>query len=183
MVAVGRLLSFVPLEYISQMVNKKSYNKSCAIAFVLFVICLVLIIFLFVRCEQQKSTSPIFSDDNAVIWDGEQELYRPTVNNRPAIAIPGIKEIIFSAGTKTQQVNFYNPKENTCYFQMDLYVDGERLWKSGNVAPGNGYYTIELDKSLSVGEREGILQIRCFKKDGTELNSAQVKFNLIVQEV
>lgn len=165
------------------MLNKQKYNKSSSIVFILFVICLVLIIFLFVRCEQKKNTPSVLPDDNAVTWNGEQELYRPTVNDRPAIAIPGIKEIIFSAGTKTQQVNFYNPKENTCYFQMNLYVDGERLWKSGNVAPGNGYYTIELDKSLSTGEREGILQIRCFKKDGTELNSAQVKFNLIVQEV
>ena len=144
----------------------------------LLIICLVLI---FVKCEHDESQTNITPDDSAVHWEGEQDLSKPIVNDKPAIAIPGIKELVFSAGTKTQQVNFYNPEENNCYFKMGLYVDGDLMWESGNVAPGDGYYTIELNKSLPAGERVGLLHIRCFKQDGTELNSAQVKFNLIIQ--
>jgi len=156
-----------------------SNKKSIPIIITLLIICLVLILCLFVKCEQSQTN--LTPDDSAVHWDGEQELSRPIVNDKPAIAIPGIKEIVFSTGTKTQQVNFYNPEENDCYFKMGLYADDELLWESGNVAPGDGYYTIELNKSLPAGERVGLLHIRCFKQDGTELNSAQVKFNLIVQ--
>lgn len=155
-----------------------SNKKYIIIIIALLIICLVLI---FVKCGHEEPQENLNPDDSAVHWDGEQDLSKPIVNDKPAIAIPGIKELVFSAGTKTQQVNFYNPEENDCYFKMELYVDGDLLWESGNVAPGDGYYTIELNKSLPAGERVGFLHIRCFKQDGTELNSAQVKFNLIIQ--
>ena len=102
------------------------------------------------------------------------------VNNKPAIAIPGIKEIIFTAGDRKQKVNFYNPKENDCYFQMNLYAEDKLIWKSGYVSPGNGYYNIELNRTFSTGTLQGFLLIKCYKQDGTELNSAKVKFQITV---
>lgn len=102
------------------------------------------------------------------------------VNDKPAIAIPGIKEVTFIAGKKEQKVNFYNPQNNDCYFQMNLYVDDDLVWKSGNIAPGNGYYNIELNKVFPEGERQGYLLIKCYKPNGTELNSARVKFNVSI---
>ena len=63
---------------------------------------------------------------------------------------------------------------------MNLYAEDELIWKSGNISPGNGYYDIELNKNLSEGEQQGYLLIKCYKQDGTESNSAKVKFNIIV---
>lgn len=89
---------------------------------------------------------------------------------------------MFIANQTEQPVNFYNPQENSCLFQMSLYVDDNLLWESGYVQPGDGYYTITLNKSLESGEYSGSLLINCFLVDGTELNSAKVEFTLISQE-
>lgn len=65
---------------------------------------------------------------------------------------------------------------------MTLYVNGEPYWQSGYVEPGKGYYTLELSATIPVGEYEGELRIQCFKRSGTELNSARVTFDLHVLE-
>ena len=135
---------------------------------------------LLAKCGKDSPVGSLPSDDSAVSWQGEQSITKPMVNNKPAIAIPGIKEIIFTAGDRKQKVNFYNPKENDCYFQMNLYAEDKLIWKSGYVSPGNGYYNIELNRTFSTGTLQGFLLIKCYKQDGTELNSAKVKFQITV---
>ena len=73
-----------------------------------------------------------------------------------------------------------DPKENDCYFQMNLYAEDKLIWKSGYVSPCNGYYNIELNRTFSTGTLQGFLLIKCYKQDGTELNSAKVKFQITV---
>ena len=163
------------------MSNSKRENKLLIPMVILLTVCAVLVIGLISKCGNNKSSELINQEDNAVTWNGEQDISRPMINDKPAIAIPGINELTFVANQKKQKVNFYNPEVNTCYFQMNLFVDDECLWKSGNVAPGNGYYEIELDKSLPVGNKQGYLLIKCFKQNGAELNSARVKFNVIIE--
>lgn len=131
----------------------------------------------------QNNNNGIVKDENAVEWNGEQSLPKPTIGNSPAIEIPGFKEVVFIANQTTQYVNFYNPKYNGCCFQMNLYVDDELLWKSGNIVPGDGYYKIELNRPFNkTGVAEGCLKIKCFKEDGTELNSATVNFKITIIE-
>ena len=65
---------------------------------------------------------------------------------------------------------------------MTLYVNGEPYWQSGYVEPGKGYYTLELSATIPVGEYEAELRVQCFKRSGTELNSARVTFDLHVLE-
>jgi hypothetical protein len=161
-------------------INFKKKNKLIPIVVILLIACLVLVILLFSKCGNEQPAQNLNPDDAAVTWNGEQEVSRPTVDNKPAIAVPGIKEMIFIANQKEQKVNLYNPRENNCYFQMNLYAEDELVWKSGNVSPGNGFYDIELTKTLPQGERQGYLIIKCYKQDGTELNSARVKFKLSV---
>lgn len=155
-------------------------NKYIPIVVILLITCLILVILLFSKCGNEQPTQNLNPDDSAVTWNGEQNISKPTVDNKPAIAIPGIKEMTFIADQMEQKVNLYNPPTNNCYFQMNLYAEDELIWKSGNVAPGNGYYDIELNKTLPKGEQQGYLLIKCYRKDGTELNSAKLKFNLIV---
>ena len=41
---------------------------------------------------------------------------------------------------------------------------------------------IQLDEGLQSGDYAGTLLVECFKKDGTALNNAKVKFDLEVTE-
>ena len=148
----------------------------------LVIILLVMAVFVGIYLSSNKDSN-LSDDGSAVKWNGEQSLPKPTLGNAPAIEIPGFTELVLIADQTEQAVNFYNPKNNDCYFQMNLYVKDELLWQSGNIAPSKGYYQIELNKSLECQVADGYLKIRCFKKDGTELNSATVKFkaNIIKQ--
>ena len=47
------------------------------------------------------------------------------IEMNPNIAIPGYGSLDFKAGKKKQSVNFYNPKENTCYFRISLVLKGD----------------------------------------------------------
>ena len=156
------------------MSNSKRENKLLIPMVILVTVCAVLLIGLISKCGDNNSNELISQDGNAVTWNGEQDISRPMINDKPAIAIPGINELIFVANQKKQKVNFYNPEVNTCYFQMNLFVDYECLWKSANVAPGNGYYEIELYKSLPVGNKQGYLLIKCFKENERKSPTSKV---------
>ena len=143
---------------------------------------LILMIFFPLRqCSSDGGTSTTLSPDNrAAEWSGNQSLPRQAGQTDGGIAIPGFNELTFHANQKQQQVNFYNPSTNDCLFLMTLFVNEEQLWQSGYVAPGTGFYEIDLNHSLQVGDYDGCLKIQCFREDGKELNSAKVNFHLFV---
>ena len=59
--------------------------------------------------------------------------------------------------------------------------DGTELWAAHNIQPGNGFYEIELNTELDSGTYDGcILNIRCYDKNGTELNGGKMNFTLFV---
>ena len=67
--------------------------------------------------------------------------------------------------------------------KMSLYADDVELWCNEDyLAPGKGYYEIEVDNMPAVGDYAGKLQIKCYTEDGTELNGAVVIFDLLVKE-
>lgn len=162
-----------------------SIKKKIIIILSVIIGCLVILILLLSlrQCNctgDSLQTDQIVEDTQAVEWNGNQHLPQPAIGDSPAIAINGFKELTFTANQLNQSVNFNNPANNKCYFKMHLYVEGQKLWQSEYVAPGDGYYTIKLDKPLSVGKYEAYLLIKCFKSDKTEINSAKVNFNLNV---
>lgn len=162
--------------------NNNNLTKAYRIALIIILL-LSIIFFIFagIYISKPDSNDNLADDGSAVEWNGNQSLPKPTIGNSPAIEIPGLTEIVFIANQTNQEVNLYNPERNDCYFQMSLYVDDDLLWQSGNIAPGKGYYQINLNKPFKQdGEAEGYLKIRCFKKDKTELNSATVKFKAII---
>lgn len=143
---------------------------------------LILMIFFPLRhCSSDGGTSTTLSPDNrAAEWSGNQSLPRQAWQEDSGIAIPGFNELAFYENQNDQQVNFYNPATNDCLFLMTLFVNEEQLWQSGYVAPGTGFYEIELDHSLQAGEYDCCLKIQCFRENGEELNSANVNFHLYV---
>nr|DAY99088.1 MAG TPA: hypothetical protein [Caudoviricetes sp.] len=53
----------------------------------------------------QNTNNGIAKDENAVEWNGEQSLPKPTIGNSPAIETPGFKEIVFIVNQITANVN------------------------------------------------------------------------------
>lgn len=164
-------------------------NKKRRMTVLLIVLLLIIIIggiFVYQRISRKpesipkpaSTTMPV--DDSAADWQGSQQL--PQVKGTSEmIAIPGFDSLVFAAGETKQQVNFYNPKENTCLFTMSLLIDGEELWRSGNVEAGKGFYDIVLSRALDEGTYTGIQHIECHTPEGVQLNSANVEFILTVQ--
>lgn len=140
--------------------------------------------------------------------DKPKKDYSNIVEN-PNIAIPGYESLTFTAGKKKQSVNFYNPKENTCYFRISLVLKGdgegadgtvgddkakvadgtngaaskeEVLWTSELIEPGEEIKSIKLEKELESGDYPAILKYECFSlKDETPLNGSNVELILTVR--
>ena len=102
--------------------------------------------------------------------------------NDGTIDIPGFEKLSFKAGLKKQSVNFFNPKENACYFQITLFTeDGNILWKSKVLKPGESISKLQLNKELENGSFPAILRYDCFSlEDKSALNSAEVKLTINV---
>ena len=159
-------------------------NKRRYIVFGVIISLILCLTLLLTQCRGESATDIpnrlLEVDEGAVQWEGEKN--RPSDQTPGTIAIPGFDELTFVADQTQQYVNFHNPEVNDCLFLMTLYIQGEPYWQSGYVEPGKGYYTIELSATIPVGEYEGELRIQCFKRSGTELNSARVTFDLTVME-
>ena len=130
-------------------------------------------------------TSQAQVDTSAEEYTGDREVYQGE-KNTDTIDIPGYDAINLKAGETEQAVNFYNPEQNTCYFQMSLLLfDGTQLWKSDLVEPGMAIYNITLNQPLEAGQYEdATLKYECFAMDDaqTPLNGSEIKLTLNVLE-
>ncbi|MBR4589130.1 MAG: hypothetical protein IKO36_00585 [Bacteroidaceae bacterium] len=158
--------------------NNKKLLKIVIAVILLFILCAACTVVIYNHPSTKPSLEP---DNDASDWQGKQELPNSKTDIKQ-IAIPGIESLVFISGQKTQHVNFYNPKENSCLIVFSLHIDDKEYWRSGYCAPEKGYYTIELSEPLETGTYNAELLHECYKQDGTPLNSANIRFSLIVQE-
>lgn len=160
---------------------KKYFTKDNIIQWLLIVIIISLLLFFVFRSSQRAENPNLSPDSRSVQWNGNQTL--PQIGNQSAagIIIPGFNELTFISGQKNQKVNFYNPQENNCYFQMSLFVDDSLYWQSELVQPGHGFYEIDLINALEAGCYNGCLRIECYGFDGSTMNAANVHFALNVK--
>lgn len=109
-----------------------------------------------------------------------------TIEEEPltdSIAIPGFEHLVLKARTAEQEVNFYNPAKNTCYFEISLLLpDRTEVFHSGILAPGSSINSIKLRYTLEPGRYErAILRYTCYAVGSmAELNGADIVFNLEV---
>lgn len=138
----------------------------------------IILVIIFVLVGYWHFNEP--ADSNGVKWNGKQKIKVEKEVNY--ISIPGFNQLSFEGHTKTQKVNLYNPSENSCTMSMAMFLsDGTELWSADNVQPGNGFYKIELNTELDSGTYDDcILNIRCYDKNGTELNGGKMNFTLFV---
>lgn len=117
-------------------------------------------------------------EKNGVEWNGKRQTSDSTETKM--IALPGFNELTFHSGAKTQKVNLYNPSKNDCIMSMEIATnDGVVIWHEDNIYPGYGFYEIEPQTQLSIGEyKKCKLNIRCFTEEGTELNGCTIRFTL-----
>lgn len=162
------------------MEERKTRRRYLIIILLMAFLLLCMLIYIFSSNDNGIKKPLLDLDGNASEWSGEQQL--PGANKTKGIDIPGFKSLVLIADQRIQKVNFYNPNSNSVLFQMTLYADGEEIWNSKLVEPGNGFYEITLSQVLSEGTYDGALRYQCFREDGTELNSARMHFDLIVRE-
>ena len=113
----------------------------------------------------------------------EEQSYDKIVE-RTSISIPGYDFFEFKANETKQNIILYNPKENTCYFEISFILeDGTKIWTSDLLEPDMSFTSINLDKTLDVGTYENVqLKYECYSlKDLEQLNGADIKVTLFVK--
>lgn len=133
------------------------------------------------RAQETETETTAEVDESADDWTGAQEVYTGK-KNTDTIDIPGFDMMYLKAGTTEQQVNLYNPEQNSCYFKMSILLDdGTQLWQSKLIEPGKGIYEVTLSQALEAGAYENaVLKYECFAMDEaqTPLNGSEIRFTI-----
>lgn len=128
----------------------------------------------------------------AVISKGNSQLPLTTsaqTNENPekltdSIALPQFAWLTFTARTKKQTLTFTNPEQNFAQFRVSIVLDGETLWQSELLRPGETSEAVVLSRALSAGEYEARLVYECFTNDEAQnpLNGADSPVTLKVYD-
>ena len=146
----------------------------------LFFLILIAALLLFPRSRgSPASLSRLFGDPWSTTYEGPKASQN-TSQAAQGIAIPGITELTLKAKQTRQDVTIYNPEDNSCLMQFNLYANNVLIWESGNVEPGKGYYNIDLLEPLEAGTYNGDLVMNCYTPSGEQLNGADIKFPIYV---
>ena len=72
---------------------------------------------------------------------------------------------------------------NACYFRISLLLDGEALWRSDLLAPGQTAPQQTLSRALTAGEYSAVLKYECFADEAetVPLNGSEIALTLRVQ--
>lgn len=99
-----------------------------------------------------------------------------------SIALPQMAWINLDADTTEQAKTFTNPAENFAQFRVTIFMDGEVLWQSTFLKPGETSAPMVLAHTLSPGEYDANLIYECITNDGTKtpLNGANSPIKLKV---
>lgn len=125
-----------------------------------------------------RSTPPPSGTDSTTESTTDKVLdFVPAGDNNGRIQIPAVTGLNMRAGQLEQIVDFYNPKENSCYFVITLCLsDDTVIYKSGMLAPGEHITAITLSQELQRGLYRNCRMIyNCYALDGkTQLNGSNV---------
>ena len=154
--------------------EKPSMGKVPFVTVVLAVVCVVLMILLLQTCGHTPEDIKESSEPETTV-----------VKNEGSISIPGYEMLELKADSKKQPFSLSNPPQNTCYFEISLYLeDGTLLWQSELIEPGEASKPLVLTKELAKGYySNAVLHYACFDmdKDRTPLNGAETKLTLWVK--
>lgn len=151
-------------------------KKKYIIALILLFVAVIMLVWLFYSCQSHK-TNPTA----ATTTTESKSLDFTPYNTADTITIPGIDGLNLKAGQLNQQVDFCNPSQNKCYFQISLFLSDDTLmWKSDYIAPSEEISEITLFKELQRGLYKNCrLVYDCYSlNDKSQLNSGEVKLEI-----
>ena len=98
------------------------------------------------------------------------------------IALPQFAWIYLAADTTQQTQTFQNPPQNFAQFRVSIVLDGDTLWESELLKPGETSAPVVLSRPLEAGEYEAYLVYVCFTDDDSmsQLNGANSPITLKV---
>lgn len=152
-------------------------KKKYIIALILLFVAVIMLVWLFYSCQSHK-TNPTAATTTT---ESKSLDFTPYNNTADTITIPGIDGLNLKAGQLNQQVDFCNPSQNKCYFQISLFLsDGTLMWKSDYIAPSEEISEITLFKELQRGLYKNCrLVYDCYSlNDKSQLNSGEVKLEI-----
>lgn len=152
-------------------------KKKYIIALILLFVVVIMLVWLFYSCQSHK-TNPTAATTTTELKSLD---FTPYNNTADTITIPGIDGLNLKAGQLNQQVDFCNPSQNKCYFQISLFLsDGTLMWKSDYIAPSAEISEITLYKELQRGLYKNCrLVYDCYSlNDKSQLNSGEVKLEI-----
>lgn len=147
------------------------------IALILLFVVVIMLVWLFYSCQSHK-TNPTAATTTT---ESKSLDFTPYNNTADIITIPGIDGLNLKAGQLNQQVDFCNPSQNKCYFQISLFLsDGTLMWESDYIAPSEEISEITLFKELQRGLYKNCrLVYDCYSlNDKSQLNSGEVKLEI-----
>lgn len=152
-------------------------KKKYIIAFILLFVVVIMLVWLFYSCQSHKTN--LTADTTTT--ESKSLDFTPYNNTEDTITIPGIDGFNLKAGQLQQQVDFYNPQKNKCYFKISLYLsDGTMIWQSDYIAPSEKISEINLNKKLHKGLYKNCqLVYECFSLNNkSPLNGGSVKLEI-----
>lgn len=152
-------------------------KKKYIIALILLVIVVIILVWLFYSCKSHNT----YPTEDATTTESKSLDFTPYNNTADTITIPGIDGLNLKAGQLQQQVDFCNPSQNKCYFQISLFLsDGTLIWKSDYISPSEEILEITLYKELQRGLYKNCrLVYDCYSlNDKSQLNSGEVKLEI-----
>lgn len=152
-------------------------RKKYIIALILLFVVVIILVWLFYFSQSHK-TNPVA---DTTTTESKSLDFTPYNNTADTITIPGIDGLNLKAGQLNQQVDFCNPSQNKCYFQISLFLsDGTLMWKSDYIAPSAEISEITLYKELQRGLYKNCrLVYDCYSlNDKSQLNSGEVKLEI-----
>lgn len=152
-------------------------KKKYIIALILLFVAVIILVWLFYVCQSHK-TNPTA---DTTTTESKSLDFTPYNNTADTITIPVIDGLNLKAGQLQQQVDFCNPSQNKCYFQISLFLsDGTLMWKSDYIAPSAEISEITLYKELQRGLYKNCrLVYDCYSLNNkSQLNSGEVKLEI-----
>ena len=152
-------------------------KKKYIIALISLFVVVIILVWLFYYCQSHE-TNPTA---DTTTTESKSLDFTPYNNTADTITIPGIDGLNLKAGQLQQQVDFCNPSQNKCYFQISLFLsDGTLMWKSDYIAPSEEILEITLVKELHRGLYKNCrLLYDCYSiNDKSQLNSGEVKLEI-----
>ena len=106
--------------------------------------------------------------------EGAEANAEPVEKLTETIALPQFPFLNLIADTREQTLTFDNPSQNFAAFRVSIALDGETLWESEALSPGETSASVILSRALAPGEYQANLIYTCFTDDDAQspLNGA-----------